>query len=118
MSGKEEMMRKNASNNDEIVKESEAPHRPATLSAPVSSGGIRLGLPPGKPDRDALRSATREWLVPLLVEKFLRLHGVELRHSSQQVYQLQPSLLGQSTGTGAKPRRSQAKKKNHYQALK
>lgn len=39
----------------------------------------KLEFPAGEPDLDALRSATREWLVPLLVEKFLREQGVELR---------------------------------------
>lgn len=38
-----------------------------------------LEFPTGRPDLDALRSVTREWLVPLLVEKFLREQGVELR---------------------------------------
>lgn len=42
-------------------------------------GETRLELPVGEPDLDALRSVTREWLVPLLVEKFLREQGVELR---------------------------------------
>jgi hypothetical protein len=41
----------------------------------------RLAIPDGEPDLEALRSVTREWLVPRLVEKFLRMHGVELRHS-------------------------------------
>jgi hypothetical protein len=39
----------------------------------------RIELPAGKPDLEALRSVTREWLVPLLVEKFLREQGIELR---------------------------------------
>jgi len=41
----------------------------------------RLQLPAGQPDLEALRSVTREWLVPSLVEKFLRLHGIELKHA-------------------------------------
>lgn len=40
---------------------------------------IRLEIPAGEPDLEALRSVTREWIVPLLVEKFLREQGVELR---------------------------------------
>jgi len=40
---------------------------------------IKLALPSGEPDFEALRSVTREWLVPILVEKFLREQGVELR---------------------------------------
>ena len=43
----------------------------------------RLELPVGKPDLEALRSVTREWLVPLLVEKFLREQGIELRARSK-----------------------------------
>lgn len=39
----------------------------------------KIELPAGAPDLEALRSATREWLVPLLVEKFLREQGIELR---------------------------------------
>jgi hypothetical protein len=39
----------------------------------------KLRLPVGQPDLEALRSVTREWLVPLLVEKFLREQGIELR---------------------------------------
>ena len=39
----------------------------------------KLEFPTGRPDLDALRSVTREWLVPLLVEKFLLEQGVELR---------------------------------------
>lgn len=32
---------------------------------------IKIELPTGEPDIEALRSVTRDWLVPLLVEKFL-----------------------------------------------
>ncbi len=39
----------------------------------------KLALPDGEPNLDALRSVTREWLVPLLVEKFLLEQGIELR---------------------------------------
>jgi hypothetical protein len=39
----------------------------------------RLELPTGEPDLEGLLAATREWLVPALVEKFLREHGVQLR---------------------------------------
>ena len=37
----------------------------------------RLEIPTGKPDLTALRSVTRDWLVPRLVQEFLREHGVE-----------------------------------------
>lgn len=36
----------------------------------------RLELPAGEPDLDGLRAVTREWLVPALVERFLREHGI------------------------------------------
>lgn len=39
----------------------------------------KLALPAGEPDLEALRSVTREWLVPVLVDKFLREQGIELR---------------------------------------
>jgi hypothetical protein len=39
----------------------------------------RLELPAGEPDLDGLRAVTREWLVPALVEKFLREHGIQPR---------------------------------------
>ena len=35
-----------------------------------------LRLPSGEPDLEALQAVTREWLVPRLVEKFLRVHGI------------------------------------------
>jgi len=38
-----------------------------------------LELPVGEPDLDGLRGVTREWLVPALVEKFLREHGIQPR---------------------------------------
>ena len=38
---------------------------------------IRLELPAGEPDLDGLLALTREWLVPALVEKFLREHGIQ-----------------------------------------
>lgn len=50
--------------------EGEAPGRPRE---------VKLEFPAREPDFDALRSVTREWLVPLLVEKFLRQQGIALR---------------------------------------
>jgi len=43
----------------------------------------KLVLPDGEPNLEALRSVTRDWLVPLLVEKFLREQGIELRTRRQ-----------------------------------
>jgi hypothetical protein len=58
---------------------------PMKSTKPKSGSGVRLAsgkrqepwleLPGGEPDLEALRSVMREWLVPQLVEKFLRLHG-------------------------------------------
>ena len=42
-------------------------------------GETKLEFPNAQPDLDALRSVTREWLVPLLVEKFLRDQGIASR---------------------------------------
>jgi hypothetical protein len=90
---------------------------------PASSrGGAYLRLPQGKADIEALRSVTREWLVPRLVEKFLRVHGVELKHSRVLVNRVQVSRSGEgslvSGNAAVKGIRSQAKKKNQYQGLK
>jgi hypothetical protein len=48
---------------------------------PSHAQSARLLLPAGEPDIEALRSVTREWLVPRLVVKFLRLHGAQLKYS-------------------------------------
>jgi len=59
----------------------------------------RLELPAGEPDLEALRSVTREWLVPRLVEKFLCKHGVELRASRTAVQSQLSSLSTQKSNT-------------------
>jgi hypothetical protein len=53
------------------------------IRRPSRRQGTGLELPVGEPDLEALRSATREWLVPLLVERFLRRQGIELRARSR-----------------------------------
>lgn len=93
------------------------------VSTPTSSrSGGQLQLPHGEADIEALRSVTREWLVPRLVEKFLRVHGVDLEHSRKFANRLQLSLPGEgslmSGGTIPKEIRSQVKKKNQYRVLK
>jgi hypothetical protein len=90
--------------------------KPKSLT-PSQIGGTRLQFPPGGPDIEELRSVTREWLVPRLVEKFLRVHGVELKHTRQHTNRLRSSQLGDS-GAVAKEIRSQAKQKNQYRVLK
>lgn len=93
------------------------------VSTPTSSrSGGQLQLPHGEADIEALRSVTREWLVPRLVEKFLRVHDVELKHSRKLANRLQPSLPGEGSlmpaGAASKEIRSQVKKKNQYRGLK
>ena len=74
---------------------------------------------------EALRSATREWLVPRLVDKFLRIHGFELRHSpmfANATNRLQPSLVGEGsliTGrTATQESGLRVKKKKQYRKPK
>jgi len=45
----------------------------------------RLEIPAGEPDLARLRSVTQEWLVPLLVDEFLRERGVDLKQESMSV---------------------------------
>ena len=74
-----------------------------TAAKPMLSGGARLQLPAGEPDLEALRSVTREWLVPRLVEKFLRTHGVELKHVGKLANRLQLPLPERLSLVGDKP---------------
>lgn len=53
------------------------------IRRPSRQHGTRIGIPVGEPDLEALRAVTREWLVPVLVERFLREQGVELRARSK-----------------------------------
>jgi hypothetical protein len=46
---------------------------------------VRLEISAGEPDLPALRSVMREWLVPRLVEDFLRERGIELKYSRVQI---------------------------------
>lgn len=92
--------------------------RPA--AKPTSHGGARFQLPPGQPDLDALRSVTREWLVPRLVEEFLRVHGIELKHVGKLGNRLQPSILGAlvpGDGSVSEKIKSQAKRKTNIRTL-
>ena len=99
---------------------SRGPDRQDSVPA-FSRGGGYLRLPQGEADIEALRSVTREWLVPRLVEKFLRVHGFELKHTrkfANTANELQPSLPGEGSlmpaGAVSKEFRSQAKKKIQY----
>jgi hypothetical protein len=58
-----------------------------------------LELPAGEPNLEALRSVTREWLVPLLVEKFLFEQGMQLRASRTPVQFQQSREFTKETST-------------------
>lgn len=97
---------------------SDRAQRPA--AKPTSHGGARSQLPPGQPDLDALRSVTREWLVPRLVEEFLRVHGIELKHVGKLGNRLQPSILGAQVpgdGSVSEKIKSQAKRETNIRTL-
>jgi hypothetical protein len=117
------------SKNDKTINRSAPSGRSPVTSEPVGPkrkllsasqpAGTRLQLPPGEAEIQQLRSVTREWLVPRLVEKFLRVHGVGLKHTRECANRLQPSLLREdSDGTVPEEARSQVKKKNQYRGLK
>lgn len=63
-----------------------------------------LVIPAGQPDLAALRSVTREWLVPRLVEEFLREHGVELKQPMSVNYENPIPKLPNRGGRGASRR--------------
>ena len=69
---------------------------------------VRLAFPSGDPDLEGLRLVTREWLVPRLVEKFLRTHGVELRASGTSMQTLQSGKFNEKPTT-AHPSEGDAK---------
>ena len=99
--------------------------RQSLLPACSGAAGVKLQLPPGKADIETLRSATSEWLVPRLVEKFLRIHGFELRHSpkfANATNRLRSSLVGEGSlfagRTADQESGSRVKKKNQYRELK
>ena len=57
----------------------------------------KIELAAGEPDLEALRSVTREWLVPLLVEKFLREQGIGSRVRSENT---NCQFIGREGGAG------------------
>lgn len=70
--------------------------------APRRHQETKIELPTGEPDIEALRSATREWLVPLLVEKFLREQAILSRARPENAkFQLKDSGAGNSRNAGA-----------------
>jgi len=65
----------------------------------------RLEIGPGTPDLTALRSVTQEWLVPRLVQEFLRERGIELKQPPMSVnYENPISKLLNRGGRGASRR--------------
>ena len=78
-----------------------------------------IRLPRGEPDLEGLQAVTREWLVPRLVEKFLRVHGIELTHSRQHADRLRLSLSDRFplAGDEAVPRTSIGKTVGPVKAL-
>jgi hypothetical protein len=62
-----------------LIEKKRAPVRGNAASF-VGRHGIdtRLEIPAGEPDLARLLSVTRDWLVPLLVDEFLRERGVDL----------------------------------------
>jgi hypothetical protein len=57
----------------------QGPFEQSGANAITGQAQIRLELPAGEPDLEGLRAVTREWLVPALVGKFLREHGIQPR---------------------------------------
>lgn len=47
---------------------------------PPGNNGDILAIPAGRPDVQALDAVCREWLVPQLIDKFLRERNVVLQH--------------------------------------
>lgn len=54
-------------------------HRQAETCSPRPRLEAELAIPAGERDLAALRAVTREWLVPRLVEEFLRDRGIAVR---------------------------------------
>ena len=88
--------------------------KPTPVPSPRSNGAgvrrsqrtdTRLEISPGQPDLTALRSVTQEWLVPRLVQEFLRERGIELKQPPMSVkYESPiPKLLNRG-GRGASRR--------------
>lgn len=55
-----------------------------SISSPAIGSGaangkraVAVAVASGTPDRDALKSVIRDWIVPLMVKQFLVAHGIE-----------------------------------------
>ena len=67
----------------------------------------KLEIPPGGPDIHGLRSVAHEWLVPRLVQEFLRERGVELKQKPMPVKQKNEISNAPSRGGRGASRREQ-----------
>ncbi len=75
-------------NTTNLIKKKRAPVRVNAASFAGRRGiDTRLEIPTGEPDLARLLSVTREWLVPLLVDEFLRERGVELKQEPMTMNQ-------------------------------
>ena len=59
--------------------DNDASTAPVEASFPGRRAETKLEFPTGQPDLEALRSITREWLVPVLVERFLHEQSISSR---------------------------------------
>lgn len=70
----------------DLIKAKRVPARgDAAGAAGKRATDSRLEIPAGPPDLAALRSVTHEWLVPRLVQEFLRERGIELKQPPMSV---------------------------------
>jgi hypothetical protein len=70
----------------DVIKAKRGPARGnAAGGAGKRTTDTRLEIPVGQPDLTALRSVTHEWLVPRLVQEFLRERGIEVKQSPMSV---------------------------------
>ena len=69
----------------DLEKLDRAKSAPDEVARPGRRDAARLEIPSGELDLEGLRSVTREWLVPVLVEKFLSEHGIEPRRGRTRV---------------------------------
>ena len=68
-----------------LIKKKRAPVRGTPRALPADGIDTRLEIPAGEPDLARLLSVTQDWLVPLLVDEFLRKRGVEAKQGPMTV---------------------------------
>lgn len=79
------MTRKNKDVNQAAKAAPESPDQELETCYSQRRQETRLEIPVGARDVAALRTVTREWLVPRLVEEFLRERGIELRAARKPI---------------------------------